>query len=85
MEEKVTEFKKALEEVFGEGHVIVEELEPDMIAVPEDRYKELLRKEVELDLLYAYRQKAHNYEFDAFIDTLINIRFPATEDPGNAE
>lgn len=48
-------------------------LESGMIPVPIIRYEELIKKEVELDLIYARSKEGNVYELDGFVKTLASI------------
>lgn len=69
--------KQMLEEMEGSGaNIIVDEIESDMIPVPVERYTDLIKKEVELDLIYSWAVKEGiNYAFDKFVTKLANMRF----------
>ncbi len=54
---------------------------PPCIVVPTDRYAELIRKEVELDLIYSSLDRMQSYDIGPFVRKLRDIRNGKREEP----
>lgn len=62
-------------EEIGEGTSIVLPDPIDMIPVPLERYTELIKKEVELDLVYALCAAGEKYKAFDLIEAMIGVRY----------
>lgn len=73
-----SELKEKIKEILGEigadGPVLLESLAPNMVPVPEDRYRELIKKEVELEIIYSVKISDFSYRLSDFVEALMKLR-----------